>query len=406
MPHEDLRDVVELTRGKPITGRVANRFSPDELLVLQGGKRVRIERARVKTVRTIHDHLRELLDMHLAVPDRADRLWLLAEWAKSKQLDAMARVFAYKVLGADPAHAAAHELLGHRRKGEQWLWRRGDRYMTAAAFERYVADIGHPLELASEHWEVRTDAGVQRAADTLLDLERLYLFFMDRFGAKLDAYEVLRPVPVLAWKEEADFPGWTGLRIPYYHPPQQPEAIYTFFAGQAARAEALFRTGVEALLNRCVAVDAVYPSVEHRLVDWFEIGFGQWVESQLAGPPGRAVAQAPRMSQARVRQVLEERRYPLPLLLTRNVDDHYYDSITVYKGVDWAYAEAFVAFLMADSTPGGHADRLLRYAFLALRDKRGDGSSTFDKALGGRIETLEKPFQVWLQSQGQAAPGR
>jgi hypothetical protein len=403
---DDRRDTVELTRGQPITGRVANPFDPKELLIMQGGKRVRVERSKVKSMSTVTDKLRELLHMHGATPDEADRLWILAEWAHSKELSAMARLFAYRTLCVDKNHAQAHAFLGHTKQGDRWLWKRGERAMTKEAFDTFVVDFGHPLELYSEHWQLRTDAGVQRAVDTLLDLERLYLFFFERFGAQLDAYEVFKPVLVQAWKDKEKFPGWTQLRIPYYHPPTQ-ESIFTFFDGDADRAHALFRVGTEALLNRCVAVDAVYVGNEERIVDWFEIGFGQWVESQFGGTAGRAVAGKPGMTDARVRLVLDERRYKLPLLLARNVDDNYYDSVTDYKDMDWAYAEAFVAFLMQDTTPGGSADKLLRYAFMALRDKKGDGSSTFDKAFGARIETLEKPFESWLREQLQAStPGK
>ena len=398
---DDRRDTVEVARGQPVTGRVVNPFDQKEVLVLQGGKRVRIPRSRVTSVTTVTDRLRDLLQMHSVMPDEADRLWILAEWAHSKQLEAMARVFAYRVLCVDPEFARAHELLGHRKQGEQWLWLRGDRPMTRKAFDEYVSDFGHPLELSSEHWTLRTDAGLRRATDTLIDLERAYLFFMDRFGAKLDAYEVLSPVLVQAWKDADKFPGWTQLHIPYYHPPGTPEGIYTFFTGDGGRPEALFRTATEALLNRCVAVDATYPTFEHRLVDWFEIGFGEWVESQLTGAPGRATSRPPQMTTERLELVLDTRRYTLPNLLGRNVDDNYYDSVTDYKDMDWAYTEAFVAFLMSDTTADGNADKLMRYAFMALREKKGDSSSAFDKAFEQRIEKLEKPFEAWLREQVQ-----
>lgn len=408
---DDRRDMVELVRGQPVTGRVVNPFDPKEVLLLQGGKRVRVERSRVKSMVTVRDLLGELLHMHLSTPDDASRLQILAEWASSKQLDDMAMLFAYRALCVDPEYAPAHKMLGHRKQGERWLWRRGDRFMPKEAFDAYIGEFGHPLELKSEHWELRTDAGVKRAVDTLLDLERLYLFLFDRFGAKLDLYELLSPVLVLARKDKASFPSWTQLPIPYYHPPRSPEGVYTFFDrdadGPAGRATALFRVGTEALLNRCLAVDAEYPTFEHRLVDWFEIGFGEWIDSQLAGAPGRAVPTEPSMSPERVRLVLDERRYKLPILLQRNVDDNYYDSVTDYKDMDWAYAEAFVAFLMEDKADGGTADKLLRYAYQAMRKKQGDSSSAFDKAFGARIETLEKPFEVWLRAHaGQAKPGR
>src|SRR5690606_9841346 len=125
----------------------------------------------------------------------------------------------------------------------------------------------------------------------------------------------LRPVPVLVWRNADAMPSWTELRIPYYSPPGTDEGIYSFFAGAAERPASLFRTGTEALLNRCVAIDFTAPSPEHRLVDWFEIGFGQWVESQLDGPPGRAAPRAPSFAPERARLLLGSNRYPLPNLL-------------------------------------------------------------------------------------------
>ena len=115
---------------------------------------------------------------------------------------------------------------------------------------------------------------------------------------------------------------------------------------------------------------------------------------------------APKRGGVPPRLVLDERRYALPLLLGRNVDDNYYDLVTDYKAMDWAYTEAFVAFLMQDTKPGGHADKLLSYAFIALCGKRGDSSSTFDKVFGQRIEELEKPFTAWLREHAKATPGR
>jgi hypothetical protein len=396
---DDRRDVVEVTRGKPVTGRVVNPFGKKELVVMQGGKRVRLERDRVRSMSTVNDHLRDLLVAHAETEDAPDEQWRLVEQARTKQLVGMARVLAYRVLALDPQHAEAHELLGHKKQGEKWLWRRNGQLMPQAKFEEFIADWGHPLELASEHWSLRTNAGIRRATDTLLDLERLYLFMFDGYGEQLDLHEVLRPMPVFAWKDKEAFPGWTELRIPYYYPPLHAEGAYTFFDGQSGRAAALFRVGVESMLNRSLAVDAVYASAEDRLCDWFEIGFGQWIESQLGGEPGRVTAGEPRLAIDRAALVLKERRYTLPNLLTRNVDDHYYDSVTDYKEMDWAYAQAFVAFLMDPEI--GHADKLLAYAYAAMRDKKGDSSSTFDKVFGAKIEQLEKPFEAWLKAKAQ-----
>ena len=59
---KDLRDEVTLKSGKTVHGRVVRAFDPDELLVMQGGKRVRLPKDKVAKIVTINDHLREFLD--------------------------------------------------------------------------------------------------------------------------------------------------------------------------------------------------------------------------------------------------------------------------------------------------------------------------------------------------------
>lgn len=57
---DDRRDVVHAKAiAQPIRGRVVTPFDPDELLILQGVKRVRVERDRVELVDTVNDRLTE-----------------------------------------------------------------------------------------------------------------------------------------------------------------------------------------------------------------------------------------------------------------------------------------------------------------------------------------------------------
>jgi hypothetical protein len=344
---DDLRDVVVPVQGVPVRGRVLTPYAKEEIVILQGGKRVRVERSNVQSMTTVNDHLREFLDRFDKVASAGPgRLWGLAAWATERRLDAMARLVAYRVLLADPEHEGAHEMLGHRKAPRGWLWRRDERYFPKDRLDEYVGEWGHALEIDSEHWAIRTDAGVERALDTLLDLERLYLFLHDSYGWKLDLYEAVSPMQVFAWKDADEFPGYTELRIPYYAPSagaQTGEGAYVFFEEGAPRAKDLFRVGTEAILNSCLAYDATYSNTENRLVPWFEIGFGQGIQSQLEGEPGRARARAPAVDPKRAKLVLEGRRYRLTNLLNRDVGDGYYDVISEHKEAEWAYPHLYVA---------------------------------------------------------------
>lgn len=406
---DDRRDVVHTTgNGRPVLGRVVTPYDPGEILILQGGKRVRVPRDRVDSMDTVPQRLAEFFARRdRGDIDRVNYQWILAEWVASRELDRMAALQAYHVLLLDPDHERAHASLGHVRAGGgegPWMWRRDGDLVSKSRFDELNADWGKGLILESEHWRLRTDAGLRRAIDTLFDLERLYVFWMSEFGAALNLQEVLKPMEVHAWKDVDAFPGWTMMRLPYYFPRPYQDTAYTFFEGDQGRAKNLFRVGTEHILNRSLVVDGDPGSYKNRFCAWLELGLGQWVEARLGGPPGQASRKDPEPDPERARLVLEKGRYELPNLLNCTVRDSYYAGVTDYNEADWAYCHMFVEFLMEDRTTGGLAERLLKYAFEALRRKRGSGSSTFDDAFGQRIETLQAPFTEWLEKRAGAAP--
>jgi len=402
---DDLRDLVEPIRGTPVRGRVLNPYSEDEIVILQGDKRIRVKRSDTRSITTVNDHLREFFERYEKVSGDADRLWGLSAWASEMGLGAMARLVALQVVLRDPEHEAAHEALGHRPSSRGWLWRRGERFMPKEQFDQYVSDWGHALELDSEHWTLRTNADLRRGVEILFDLERLYFFVHDAFGRRLDLHEAVEPMPMFVWKEAENFPGKTAWRHPYYVTAgtSSGEGGYTYFEEGAERPRDLFRVGTESILNVCLAdrADSIqaHPDVDHRLVAWFEVGFGQWIESQLEGSPGWAQAVPTRVEPDDARLVLRGRRYRLTGLLTRGVRDTYGGAVGKHTEADWAYPHLFVAFLMEDGEPDGTAERLLRYGYETMRLKKGVSSKVFDNAMGRKIETLERPFEAWLRAR-------
>ena len=63
---------------------------------------------------------------------------------------------------------------------------------------------------------------------------------------------------------------------------------------------------------------------------------------------------------------------------------------------NWAAAEMFVTWLLDDTAGHDLRDPFLKYVVAALRDRKGDSSSAFDRIVGTPIERLEEPWLDWL----------
>jgi hypothetical protein len=401
---DDLRDVVTLTSGQQVEGRVLARFEPDEVLVVQGGKRVRLARDRVAGMDTVRDRLQEAFLRHDRLPDHPRHRWFLVQWADARSLHDLARLLAMDIVLHEPDHTEARAFLGHKQIAGEWHWPRGDQWFTRTELERFTADWGHPLFLESEHYRLRTDAGLRRAVDTLLDLERLHLFWFAEFGPTLRLREVVGPkLMVEVWAHVGQFPAWSSLGHPYFRPrteaPTNTEATSsTYFEAQsAARATRLFEVVTQHLLYRTLADDPPFATVKERLAAWAEVGLGQYVERRMGGAGGRAAVGAWTPRADEVQLALVEPRYGLQQLIHRQARQ-YYVIVADNTPQDWAMAHLFVAWLL----DGGLRPEL-RGAFLAmlveaLREGKGVSSSRFDRLLGRPVESLEPAWRAWMAS--------
>lgn len=392
---KDLRDVVVLKTGKSVKGRVLHRFRPDELTLMQGGKRVRIEHQRIRSITTINDHLREFFKRRDKIGADDKATWDLALWAESKGLHAMARLVALELVLRDDKNRVAHEFLGHKKGRRGWRWLRGSTYRSRKAHEKYISDMGHPLTTVGEHFEVQTNAGLRRALDTSMDLERLYLFWMDEFGKDLRLQEVLRPMIVKVWATSDKFPAYTGRKEAFALTRKSGDYAATFYPEKARRPWRLFTVVCQAMVENTLTLqqnDAGWAL--SRLCAWAEIGIGQWVESCMHGDPGRVVPGEPILDRVRLGRVLKtrpklkittHRRYKLFL----NPGDRALEY--------WDTTGALVHFLLDRNLQPSKRDGFLRYVYAAFFHGKGDSSSVFDEALGERLEKTEKRFYAWLR---------
>ncbi|HEX5051251.1 MAG TPA: hypothetical protein VFZ65_05730 [Planctomycetota bacterium] len=399
---DDLRDVVTLTNGQEVRGRVYERFEADEVTLLQGNQRLRVPRSRVATIDSLRERMREFFARHDRLPDNAHHRWYLADWAQRHGLVALAQLQAMDVVLHDPEHEPARALLGHRRRGKEWLWPRRDQWFTLADHEAYCADWGHPLLLESEHFVVQTNGGLRRAIDTAFDLERLYVWWFDTFGEALRLREVVSPkMPVQVWRSRREFPPWSSIVQPYFRPRVEnleQSTSYTFFEDAAAgRATRLFEVATQHLLYRTLAADPPFPTAKERLCAWAEVGLGQFVEHCFAGEPGRARAGPWRLPAHEGALVLGEHRYGLDILTHRQARQ-YFVTVADDTPFDQASAHLFVAYLLDPDRQPKLREGFLEFLFEALRTGKGESSSALDKLIGRKVETLEQPWRAWIEA--------
>lgn len=396
---DDLRDVVRLVDGRELTGRVFSRLDGDEIVLQQGRARQRLARAQVASMDTVRERVADCLRRFDQLPDHAQHLWYLVGYAQSRQLPDLARLLAIDLVLRHPDHEPAREFLGHRRRGKDWLWPDADQWRTLPDLERQHAEWGHAFGLDSEHFRVRTDASLRRAVDTLFDLERVYVWWMARFGEGLHLYELRGDRVVFeVWRERGSFPRLNKHEHPYFlHRIEdtQPPLGRTYFDGTAGRATRLTEVAVQALLYRTLADDPGLRSA-HRFCGWGEVGLARFAEHCLAGPPGRLQPVDWRLPLPEAALVTADPERRLVNLTHRSTRQLHF-TVTDEVATDWATVHLFVTYLLTSDSSNALAQGFLDYLRAAIRGAKGDSSSEFDRALGRKVETFEAPLRAWVQ---------
>ncbi len=201
-------DQILLDTGATIRGRVIRAFEPDHVLIHTPTARREIPRTSIVEVTTLLDHARSFfgrIDRHRTNPKFRE---ILIEWAESKGLTGLARALAIETVFARAPldKSRAHRLLGNVLVRDTWRWPLGDRFVSQKAYLAYHADMGHPFVLEGKHFTVQTSAHPVQAARTLLDLEYLYLYWMDRFGKSFRMRESVVPMNFYLWPDRASMP--------------------------------------------------------------------------------------------------------------------------------------------------------------------------------------------------------
>lgn len=394
---DDLRDRVVLKDGKEVRGRLLTPFAADELLLVQGNKRVRVPAADVAATTTVLDQLREFLRLRARQPDNPRAAWIAAEWATAHGLPAMARLQALQLVLQDDDHRQAHALLGHKQGGKSWLWPSGDRWLSRADLEASLAK--KELELRSEHFTLRLDGGLAEGTAALFDLEQLYLWWFDEFGKALQLREVVTPMAVRTFRTAEEFPKWGFRPIPYFVPDPHGDVARTFYqAPDLQRPRLLFFVGTQLILYHALAQDPRLQDERDRICAWLEIGLGMVAQNVMQGPPGLAAPAAPRLEDLQALQALG-RTFRLTHLPHLPMYASYYLLDDTTTTVNWNAATMFATWLLDPGNDPPTRAAFLQYVRQAIGEKKGDSSTLFDAAMGRKIEAFEAPFSAWLQKK-------
>ncbi len=391
---DDLRDKVLRRDGRELTGRVVEPYGDGELTLLQGGKRVRIERKDVVGLEVVADHVKRFCDRRARLKDNKKAQRILLDDALAHGLLGLARLQAMWLVLQDDDDEKAHEYLGHIKGPKGWLWDLDGKRLTK---EQYAAALHkQQILLTGERFALRCDVDLATNLNALFDLEQLGVAWFDQFGKDLGLREVLQPIQVVAFRSAEGFPKWGFRPLPYFVPPPHGDQARTFYAGpQPQRPEKLFFVGTEALLYHTLIGEADKQNDRDRVCPWLEIGLGMWMEQTMQGTPGFATPGPLRAADVQAMQALG-RGYRLTHLLHLPMYGSFYLTDDSATATNWSAAAMFTAWLLQKDNQPDTRKPFLEFAIAALRDKKGDSSSEFDRMMGRRVEDLDEPWRLWL----------
>jgi hypothetical protein len=377
---ENSPDRVELRDGSVVEGRVLL-DAGERVLVQVGSKTHEIARDKIQSVRSAAGSLRELLaQWERIAPDDAQAVLDLARFAEARGLAGEKELFAHLVLTLDAQNAAAHELLGHDAKGDDWVVRDGARRTPWKKLAALRRDFKSPWELATTHYALSTNLDLASACRVLLELESFYGLYQDTLAKPLELHEVTERMPVSVHADQESFPEMVGGGTAWFSPGTNTAA-------------ALFLTGFKPEILLEVATLQLGWFVcgkgagKGSLPDWLEVGLSVFFPCMRTGEPGRPHYDPALYFPAHFRTHAETKK---PYDASRVLGFAAGDFASTSRS-DLKYAQCYTLLHFAWNGDGGaHRAGFQHYLGLAFAGKA--TSSSFEQALDLKERALEKAW--------------
>ncbi|MBI1853447.1 MAG: DUF1570 domain-containing protein [Planctomycetes bacterium] len=402
--NEDMRDVVKLKAGGELKGRVV--FENDEKLVLRASTREQtLAKSEVLSVSSVARSMEEWLEKLRTIHDGDVAGHLeLAAFCKDRKLEHEAELEAYLVLRTDPKNERAHEILHHRRGQNAWLVPIDGGQVAWPLIDKTTEDWGKALQIETEHYIIRTNAGVGAAADLAVDLEIFYSSFFVVFGRDLELREVLDPMAINAFRTKKDFvPREFHVDDTHVIRDRQARVRHVYYEVVPGRPLDLVHEATHALLY------TVFTWEHSGLIPtWVDEGIAKYFEVALTGPPGKATLQLGVVDTAKFKLVADAPKSThLQRIFNHNAGDFFSptgqsmsDANAERTGLPLKYAEVYtLVHYLLHANNEAHRKKFAAYLKEAFKSKATVGA--FEKVMGKDLDAVEKEWRAYVAEKAK-----
>lgn len=251
-PFEVQEDHVVVSSGRTHHGVIL--LQNYETIVLgQGSKTKEFKRSKIQAVtgpRADYEAYIAKLEWAYAPNSSAKDAVALAEWCSRHKIIRDVEMHYWQALTKDPENAVAHQMLGHRLKGDEWQAPTGKgRWLNLDDLNAWHLEQSQPWLFYTAHFEVRANAELADALRAAAHVELLYARFFDQLQTMAGFYELREPIQVRIYaNRDEGYPEVGPATFGYFE--QQAEIVTTWF--EKGRAMNLVRITCHALQFRAV----------------------------------------------------------------------------------------------------------------------------------------------------------
>ncbi len=385
---DDEPDLLVLADGKRVECRVL--FEDDTRVVYRAKKKNQeVARSEVSEVQSLERSLREYLEQFERIDAHDPRaLAELAAFAESRFLPAESKHCWARIVLLDPENEQAWTKLGGKKGRQGWRLEVRGRYLMLEQLRERFGEWKTALELPTAHFLIRTDAAIDRALDVALDVERACQEFYRVLGPPLGLY-VFDEVPEIhIFSDQKDYPA----------PPTQGARAWFERSSNTLNVDAHERPNpgeVVAELTETLIFNAFRRTLDQRtgeIEPWAREGLSQAFAVAVRPDPGRVRFEFGSPYGPWFEQHAADAK-PLSLKEVLRAGFASFDSGTdASRYVAQSYTLTHFLVFAEDGKYRKPYAEFLRDSYLGK-----GGTSQFEKALGVKLEELEKAWTAYVK---------